>query len=448
MELSAGTSAPESGSIRFEEEKKRLIWGTRYVDTCVITIGFLFFPLHFLGIVSFQSGIVGLIVMLVVLGMGVMARKIYADAPDPTSMYAIVNFGMLAIILQIGVLIHFSGGLASFFALSYFLVAVGCSVFVSFRNSIILNAVSALTFYSVCMLEVYGVLPRHTFVNSPFEGFRNNALFAAAYAGTLFPFLTLVSYASWFFAQRLRRTEEALDAEQKERLAELGMFSSVIAHEFKNPLGIIKGSVQVAQDEPDPKVRSQMLGNVRDEVDRLDRMVRTILDYSKPQSMDLERVDAGDIIDELLVFFSDKSGKGVTVKFDRARGDGFMIRADVEKFKQVLLNLLLNAVDVSPAGGSVEFVLRTAADSGDPLTPERVAIDVIDRGPGIGDDLKAKLFQPFFTTKTKGTGLGLAISRRIVEGHGGILSVTSAPGEGACFTILLRPAAGVSGEAP
>ncbi|MCW5830799.1 MAG: hypothetical protein KIT79_15965 [Deltaproteobacteria bacterium] len=422
-------AAPGAGSVRFEEEKKRLIWGTRYVDTCVMMMGVMFFPLWWLEVVDTTLGIAGAGVVVAVLTMGIIARYIYANAPDPLSMYAVVNFGMVIIIGLIAVLVHFSGGIWSFMVGSYFLVAVGCSVFVSFRNAIFLNAFSALSFYGVCMLEIYGVLPRHSFATSPFEGMQANARFAGAYAFSLFPFLTLVSYASWFFAQRLRSAEDRLDAEQQERLAEIGMFSSVIAHEFKNPLGVIKGAVEVVMDDSDPATRTEMLGHVRQEVIRLDRMVRTLLDYSKPQKLELEPVTVGDVIDEVLVFFDPPREKKVQIRFHSADAGPHRVRADVEKLKQVLLNLLSNAVEAAPPESSVQFILRRDR--------ETAAIDVIDQGAGIPEDVQAKLFQPFHTTKAKGTGLGLAISRRIVEAHGGTLTFVTRPGEGTTFTVRL-----------
>ena len=170
---------------------------------------------------------------------------------------------------------------------------------------------------------------------------------------------------------------------------------------------------------------------VLSEAERLEALVRDFLSFARPASPSLEPLDGAKAVAETVDLFRQQAaGRGIDVQ---AKTEGVLVRADARQFRQVLWNLLGNAADATSAGGRVHVRLARHND--------QALLEVSDSGEGIGaDDLK-RIFDPFFTTKERGTGLGLAIVHRIVEAHGGELSVRSNPGRGSTFRVALPLAA-------
>ncbi|HEX9620381.1 MAG TPA: ATP-binding protein [Polyangiaceae bacterium] len=225
--------------------------------------------------------------------------------------------------------------------------------------------------------------------------------------------------------------------QERDRLAALGQMAAGMAHEIKNPLGAIKGAAQLLS-EPDTQSRLQasdreFLSIIVEEVDRLDRVVGAVLHYARPNPGEIGPVDVNAVIKRtLLLLASDHAAQG---NFETDLEEGLpLARADAELLRQILINLVRNAVESAPSDSTVDISSRrrARADGG-----AWVEIAVRDRGPGIAPHVVKDLFVPFFTTKPKGTGLGLAISRRIVEDMAGLIEVSSQEGQGATFTVLL-----------
>jgi signal transduction histidine kinase len=216
-----------------------------------------------------------------------------------------------------------------------------------------------------------------------------------------------------------------------------------LAHEIRNPLGAIRGAAQFLADDIPEEGDREFLDIIVQEVDRLNKVVTEFLDYSRPLKTRLEPRDLNRIVQQVATMMETQGlpdGVNVRLELDPELPSAPI---DVEKIKQVLLNLLQNAVQAMPAGGTVTLQTRhaprvawTGARRGE-ATLERVEIRVIDTGQGIAPDHLEKLFIPFFTTKSGGTGLGLAISQRLVQAHEGELEVRSTPGQGTRFTIRL-----------
>jgi signal transduction histidine kinase len=273
-----------------------------------------------------------------------------------------------------------------------------------------------------------------------------------AQSGDLTRKLTLMSGAGWHDddAQVLARTFNSLteaitrfqrDATQRERLSALGRLSTVIAHEVRNPLMIIKGALRTITR---PGVHAADLedaaADIDEEIARLNRLVNDVLDFSKPIRFEVAPTDINAVCHDAV--------KAVSV--DGHATPGLQETAalptlltDRERLRMVLVNLLTNAqqaVQALPPGSEAPHPRIVVATAG--LSPDRVVISVRDRGPGIATDDLPRIFDPYFTTRRGGTGLGLAISKNIVEGLGGSLSVISPPGGGAEFRIELghRPA--------
>ena len=229
---------------------------------------------------------------------------------------------------------------------------------------------------------------------------------------------------------------------EKDRLAALGEMAAGLAHEIRNPLGSIKASAQfLSETSAHSENREEFLDIIVDEVDRLNRVVGSFLDYARPGHTNPEPIYVNSAVQLTLQFLRpecDSAGVALHVVMDP---DLPKVRIDIEHLRQVLINLVQNAVQAMSSGGEI-FVETRTQDGFRPGGEARrwVQISVRDTGPGIAPALIPNLFVPFVTTKQQGTGLGLAISQRIVSEAGGRIDVRSREGIGTTFVVLL-PAA-------
>ena len=232
----------------------------------------------------------------------------------------------------------------------------------------------------------------------------------------------------------LSNIEEFAALEETRRLAALGQMAAGLAHEIRNPLAGIKGAAQYLQHEDLPSDASEMLSVVIDETDRLNIVVSQFLDYARPVVLDLELEHVNAITTHVMnVLRAQGVPDGITVVEDLA-GDLPEAMLDSPRLAQVFLNLVQNAVQAMPTGGTLTVSTRRR------LNRARIPcleVAVSDTGAGIDTVDVGKLFIPFYTTKAHGTGLGLAVCLRLVRLHGGELDVQSAPGEGATFIVRL-----------
>jgi signal transduction histidine kinase len=207
-----------------------------------------------------------------------------------------------------------------------------------------------------------------------------------------------------------------------------------LAHEVRNPLNALQINLRILEQELAPVLPDRgahayaVLKNIAAEVAQLDRFVAEFLRYARPPSLRVEAVNVRALLDELAGFVGPECARhGVKLVIDApAAGSA---RVDPIQLKHVLLNLVLNALQASPSGGTI--TITAATDARGP------ALTVADTGEGIPAERLARVFEPFFTTREGGTGLGLPIARRIVEAHGGTLALDSAPGQGTRATLRL-----------
>ena len=226
---------------------------------------------------------------------------------------------------------------------------------------------------------------------------------------------------------------------EKDRLAALGEMAAGLAHEIRNPLGSIKASAQyLSETSEQPEGRGEFLDIIVDEVDRLNRVVSSFLDYARPPHTDPQPIYVNSAVQLTLQFLRpecDSAAVGLHVTMDP---DLPKVRIDIEHLRQVLINLVQNAVQAMASGGDIYVETRTQDRFRIGGGARRwVQISVRDTGPGIAPDLLANLFVPFVTTKQQGTGLGLSISQRIVSEAGGRIDVRSRQGFGTTFVVLL-----------
>ena len=220
-------------------------------------------------------------------------------------------------------------------------------------------------------------------------------------------------------------------------LAALGEMAATVAHEIRNPLGGIASFANLLErdlDCGDPNGR--LVSKITEGVARLNRIVSSLLSYTRPLNLNTRKADIREVVEEAAAFFeADPEGGSGEVVVERSYPEtSLLAELDSEQVHQVVLNLLLNAAQAMPEGGVIHLeVLRAAGAAGAAETQIRIR----DEGPGIDAEIRKKLFTPFFTTKEDGTGLGLVTSKKIVEAHGGRITLESNPGKGSCFTIAL-----------
>lgn len=232
-----------------------------------------------------------------------------------------------------------------------------------------------------------------------------------------------------------------------EKTAAVGRLTASIAHEINNPLQSVQGCLALVDEEMEDGQNwaeiQQYLEIAGNEIERIAAIVGRMRDFYRPVREHRQPTDVHAILDSVLAL-SRKELQHASVSVVREWTGGLpMIPANPDHLKQVFLNLVLNAKDAMPSGGTLR--MRTAVDQmpamdGQPPLPA-VRMDFSDTGVGMAPETQARLFEPFFTTKEQGMGLGLSISYGIVESHHGQISVTSQPGKGTTFTILL-PATG------
>ncbi|MEW6444217.1 MAG: ATP-binding protein [bacterium] len=237
-----------------------------------------------------------------------------------------------------------------------------------------------------------------------------------------------------------------LTVEQRLRIAEkhfaLGELSATVTHEFMNPLGSIRGAAEILSDEfPEGHEKHAFLKILVQETERLERTARSILRFGRQVHLDKTNCRPNELIETVLLLVREEAAKrGVRIRTELA-GSVRAMPLDEDKIEQVLLNLVTNALQAMPQGGTLTIRSEWNGGRPPPITGEAarqgLLISVEDTGAGIPADQIHRIFGPFYTTKPEGTGLGLAIVKRIVETHGGHVTVESVPARGSSFSVWL-----------
>ncbi len=235
------------------------------------------------------------------------------------------------------------------------------------------------------------------------------------------------------YVERIRSAErDALEAKltRAEHLAEIGQLAASLAHEIKNPLAGISGAIQVigdsmGEDDPHRVIVNEILGQIA----RLDATVKDLLFYARPSRPTAREIKLDDLVSRVLMLVREEpTVRRVRIDFDAANADAALF-ADEGQIEQLLLNLILNAAHASDEGSVIHVEVLPNG--------RFTRLRVVDTGHGMKSEVLNRALEPFFTTKAKGTGLGLAICRRIVESHGGTISLASEVGKGTTVSIDL-----------
>jgi two-component system, NtrC family, sensor histidine kinase HydH len=330
-----------------------------------------------------------------------------------------------------------TSGATSFYAFS---CLIGASL-IGLRGSFTAAAAGSASFAVLCGLFASGWLSPPPDQSGAYLTHGSDLIYPLLVNGLG---ILVVAILAAYLSERLRITGGALERAnarvlEAERLAVLGRIAAGLAHEIRNPLGSIRGSIEMLGESPllSPEDK-ELCAIVRREAIRLSDLVTDMLDLSGPKPPKMSNIDivalAGEVV--ALSANSERSATGdVTVVYEGptephlARGDGAQMR-------QVMWNLVRNAVQVSPAGATVKVT----------VTPKEgeVVIAVDDDGPGIAAEARARIFDAFYTTRAHGVGIGLALVKRIIDEHkdvGARVEVLSPPGRGASFRVTLRDAA-------
>jgi two-component system, sporulation sensor kinase E len=216
-----------------------------------------------------------------------------------------------------------------------------------------------------------------------------------------------------------------------DRLAAMGELTAGVAHEVRNPLGIIRASVQLMEESDcNPGRVREAADVIKHEIDRLDRVIKALLDFGRPAAPSLRPVDMRQVVEEVVLFTRRFASRASVEIVEEYAEDASTAMADPEQLKQVFVNLISNAVQAMSESGGTLNVATGAED-------EFSYVRFTDNGPGMSEETMRKAFDPFYSTRDDGTGLGLTIVHRIVDEHGGHIEVTSDPERGTAFTVYL-----------
>lgn len=350
-------------------------------------------------------------------------------------------YSVIIKILLASLLIDHTGGINSSYFLIYYVPVVTAAMYFEAWATLLWTALSSVAYcsflfpelplYELTAVGVTELLIRNLFfflaaivVNRFVTENRRQSLRYRQLAETL-------AETNW----RLEQAQE--EARRSERLAALGQLSAGLAHEIRNPLGVIKGSAEtlIKKLQPADAVASELAGYISSDVNRLNAIVSRFLDFARPLQLEKRPEQIPPLLDRALKAGGERWPEAtVEVERDYAR-DLPAVSVDAGLCEQLFTNLVLNAYEAMPEGGRLRVAVAAANSDG----RHGVQIELEDTGPGIPAELREQIFNPFFTTKKAGVGLGLSIVSKIVDDHRGWIRLTTpqgGAGRGACFRVF------------
>lgn len=328
-------------------------------------------------------------------------------------------------------LVYLTGGPLSFATTFYGLSCVLAAVTLELRGALAAAALGGLAYTAVVVgfTQRWLVPPAD---QAPFQLTRAQVVFPTIVS--LVALLVVALLAGWL-ARRLatesgRLVEVTERAERAERLAVLGRVATALAHEIRNPLGSISGSIDLIREAPGLDDDERRLCDiVRSEVDRLNDLVSDMMNLARPRPVQRASADLGRIVADV-VELARRSGRGGSdVPLVYEGPTELSVSVDADQVRQLVWNLVRNAVQASGADAEVRVRLAPATDG--------AMVEVVDHGPGIPADMRDRIFDAFVTTRSQGVGIGLAVVKQIVDAHGGTIAVHDSPGGGTTFHVEL-----------
>ncbi|MFW6052851.1 MAG: two-component system sensor histidine kinase NtrB [Desulfosalsimonas sp.] len=348
-------------------------------------------------------------------------------------------FGYFQVVVDtfvVTLIIYITGSFVSIFSFMYLVVIVYSSMVVYRSGGMVTATLCGIQYGLMIDLEYYGIIvppgadPYFLIDNYEWQYVTYKLLFTivACYA---------VAFLSGYLSEQERVAKRELWAmedqvKRMERLAAAGEIASGLAHEIKNPLASLTGSIQMLRDqmEYDPD-QERLMQIVMREADRLSTLVSDFLRFAKPGPGRAEIVELDKAVSEIVSLFASYPVGRSRVNVETDLTPGLYVRIDPEHLKQVIWNLLNNAAEAVSEEGVIGVKVY-------PVKKNYACISISDNGCGMDEQTLAGVFDPFFSTKSGGTGLGLSIVQQVAGAHGGLVDIDSAPGKGTTVTVRLR----------
>ena len=356
---------------------------------------------------------------------------------------SLLRFAYLQISLDtviVSLIIFATGCYSSIFSFLYLLIIVYASLMIFRRGSLYIAALSSIQYGVMLDMEFFGILKSFVPSRSLHSGDISQVMYKVVITMVACFAVSLLSSLLAEQARASRSKLQAMEAHVRrvERLAYMGEMAAGLAHEIKNPLASLTGSIQMLQEEIHCDAGEEKLMRiVLREADRLNAIVTDFLIFAKPPSGNILQIDVAQALTEVLELFQHDTARRRQIHMTADLIPDIHIAIDPTHFHQIIWNLLLNAVEAMPSCGDIHIKMRHISN-GD------IEISVSDSGHGISAEHIHQIFNPFFTTKPGGTGLGLSIVHRLLESYGGRLDVKSNVNSGTTMTLIFPKNAGKS----
>jgi len=354
-------------------------------------------------------------------------------------LFQFVRFGYIQIFIDslfLTGIIFVTGSFSSIFSFLYLIVIIYAGMILSRSGGMFIAFCCSVQYGVLIALEFQGVIyPVGVEIDFLIRNYNWNYVLYKV-------FMTLVacfgvSFLSGFLAEQERRAKKDLWAmadqvKRVERLAAIGEMASGLAHEIKNPLASLSGSIQfLREDIPYDPDRDRLMDIILREADRLTALVNDFLMFAKPQPGQIKIVELDVAMKEIINVFTADNRRNKRIHVTKQFFEGIFIEIDPEHFRQVIWNLLLNAAEAIESEGQIDIKIS-------PVDKSHACITISDDGCGMSEETMKSIFDPFFTAKPKGTGLGLSIVQRIITSYNGLIDVQSEPEKGTTFTVKFR----------
>jgi two-component system, NtrC family, sensor histidine kinase HydH len=335
----------------------------------------------------------------------------------------------------VSVMIYLTGGFSSVFPFLYLVVMIYSSMLIYRKGSLIMAALCSIQYGAMVDLEYYGLL-------KPFISTGLQVPMSDQWRYVILKILMIsigcfaVSFLSSLLAEQARKSRRELAVMEEqvrrvEKMATVGEMAAGLAHEIKNPLASLSGSIQLLREEVQFNGDHDRLMNiVLREANRLNSLLSNFLLFARPQARKLELIELKKALEDTVSLFEKNINCAGRITIDRAFIPASWVEMDPMHFHQVLWNLLLNAAEAIDGSGRIAISMLLSGSS-------NIRIEISDTGCGMSKEKIKLIFDPFYTTKAYGTGLGLSIVHRILETYGFWVTVDSVPDKGTTFTIHL-----------
>jgi two-component system sensor histidine kinase HydH len=329
-----------------------------------------------------------------------------------------------------------TGVFSSIFSFLYLIVIIYSSLLLFRNGSMLIATFCSLQYAIIALFQYIGLLDSFFISNMrPSLDFGLSDVLYRIMITTWGCFS--VAFLGSLLAERTRATEIELKVMKErikrvEKLAYMGEMAAGLAHEIRNPLTSLSGSIQLLREELEYNFEhDKLMQIVLREAERLSLLVNNFLLFAKPPMGRAESIELDQILREIVILFEQNTNSRAKISISQDYLPGLWVKMDKGQFRQIIWNLLLNASEAIDAQGKIDLKVFK-------LRPKKVGISITDNGCGMSDDIINKMFDPFFTTKASGTGLGLSVVHRILESSNGWLDVYSQPGKGTCATLNLE----------